>query len=152
MGTFIVEGLASRGGLSNWVAFIRDGQITLCDVGMGPAVAMGVAAGFGTRIDGRSFLPANQLDAWCDELCAKAKSVATLDDATITRVRLIQSFLPHELQIEEADGSMKKFGFVDRHFSDGIDEPLRNRFGSRFELVTTGPFAFLQRYLPFLLK
>ena len=153
MATFVVQGLASRGGLSNWVLFAQDDGVVLCDVGMAPAIAMGVAAGMGVMTEPRSAsVGSEKLDAWCEELCKTSKSVVRVEDARIARVRLVQSVLPHQLYVEEKDGTSRKFGFLDRPFSAGVDEPLRQRFGEKFDLVVTKPFAFLRSYLPFLLK
>ena len=153
MPTAVVRGLASRGGLSNWVLFLRDAEIVLCDVGMAPAIGQGAAAGAGVMIGGEELAAtSDELDAWCEELSRTAKAVVTLQDAQITRIRLRQSFLPHQLHIETKDDGVKKFGFLDRPYSARVDEPLRTRFGAKFELVATGPFVFLSRYAPFLLK
>jgi len=132
--------------------FLRDAEVVLCDVGMGPALAQGVAAGMGVMFGPADAGAPDPLDARCEQACQAAKTVIRLEDAQIKRVLLRQSFLPHELHIETQDGTVKKFGFLDRPYSAGVDEPLRARFGAKLEVVITGPFAFLSRYAPFLLK
>lgn len=48
---FVLTGLTSRGGLSNWVFFFFPEEIVQCDLGVVPAVKAGAEAGIRANLD-----------------------------------------------------------------------------------------------------
>ncbi len=162
-GSFALTGLASRGGLSNWVFFFFPDALVMVDVGIAPAVKAGMQAGAFSQLpvlgdaimEGLTYGPkagARQgLRDWSIQLRARAKNVVELKNDQIQAIHLRLRMLGHELFVTGADGGRKKFGFMNRKEAEPAVEPLRQRLGSRFELSKTPVFAFLERRARFLL-
>lgn len=160
---FVLTGLMSRGGLSNWVFFFLPTETVMIDVGAAPAIKAGLRAGVrgqfglaGLAVMGRPvYGPQNEargeLDTWRAELQAKAKKVRVVKDDAIRSVRMHLKAMAHELFVVGTDGTSQKFGLMNRAEAKAVTESLARRFGSRFETSTTGPYAFCKRYAPFLM-
>ena len=160
---FVLTGLNSRGGFSNWVFFFLPKEILMLDQGIGPAIRGGARAGLSAnpllalleRL-GRSKYGPQQgrdegFDSWQAKLRSRAKDVQTLRDDRIRRVRLHLRALAHQIVIDDIIGS-KRFQLMNRDEAETLIEPLAQRFGSRFEVTSTPVFAFCKRYAPFLMS
>lgn len=158
--SFAISGLMSRWGFSNWVFFFFPDELLMIDVGSNASVKAGVWAGIsaGLGID----LPvdvkygpkasANQgLQAWSEELRAKAKKVVSMKDDDIRVVRWHLNMMAHELFVVGADGTSSKFSMMNRDQAAKTLKPLRQRFGTRAKVVKTRTYRLLERYAPALL-
>lgn len=160
---FVLTGLNSRGGLSNWVFFFLPKEILMLDVGIGPAIKAGALAGLSANPllaflgglvsakHGPQQGRGESFDDWQAKLRARAKDVQTLRDDRITRVRLHLRALAHQILIDDL-GTTKRFQLMNRDEAETLIEPLSERFGSRFSVTSTPVFAFCKRYAPFLMS
>ena len=160
---FAMTGLSSRGGLSNWVFFFSPTDVVMIDLGIGPALKAGARAGVasqfglaGAALGGSGRGPQNGgpggLDEWREKLQAKAKKVRVLRDDGIRGIRLHMGALAHQLFVVTADGASEKYKLMNRAEAKAVKDGLSRRFGPRFEISTTGTYAFFDRYAPFLMS
>ena len=161
---FALTGLASRGGFSNWVFFFFPTDIVMIDVGMFPAIKAGAQLGFAGQF-GQAGLAAmgrpaygpqddgsKRLDEWRKQLQAKAKDIKVLRDDRIRSIRLHMRAAAHQLFVATADGVIQKFKLMNRAEAEAVMDSLLRRFGSRFDISMSAPFAFFKRYAPFLMR
>jgi hypothetical protein len=161
---FALTGLASRGGFSNWVFFFFPTDIVMIDVGMFPAIKAGAQLGFAGQF-GQAGLAAmgrpaygpqddgsKRLDEWRKQLQAKAKDIRVLRDDRIRSIRLHMRAAAHQLFVATADGVIQKFKLMNRAEAEAVMDSLLRRFGSRFDISMSAPFAFFKRYAPFLMR
>jgi len=161
---FVLTGLNSRGGLSNWVFFFLPKEIVMLDLGIAPALKAGARAGLSAQpwlafLDGLSrpkYGPqqgrGEELDAWRAKLQSKARDVQVLRDDRIRRVRLHLRAWAHQIIIDDISTSPRRYQLMDRDEAETLIEPLAQRFGPRFEVTSTPVFAFCKRYAPFLME
>lgn len=161
---FVLTGLISRGGLSNWMFFFLPKEIVMLDLGIGPAIKAGALAGLGAQpwfawlaALGRSKHGpqpgrGEELEAWRVKLQSKTKDIQILRDDRIHRVRLHLRALAHQIVIDDYGSTRRKFQLMNRDEAETLIEPLARRFGPRFEVTSTPVFAFCKRYAPFLME
>ncbi len=161
---FALTGLTSRGGLSNWVLFVFPTEVVIVDAGLRAAIKAGVQAGarsqlglVGQAVLGRpSYGPQKgdheALETWCSALRSRAKNVVALKDDEIRTVRLHMTAMSHELFVGGADGTIWKFGMMNRKEAEANMAPLTGRFGSRFQVSASPVFSFFKRYAPLLMR
>ena len=152
---FALTGLTSRGGLSNWVFFLFPDRLVMIDVGLAPAIKAGAQAGIGGG-PGADYGPQKgafqPTEAWCEELRSKAKAVRELALDQLAEVRLHRRMLAHQLFVRGGDGTTMKFSLMSRDQADPAILVLHERLGERLVITASGPFAFLARHAPFLVK
>jgi endonuclease/exonuclease/phosphatase family metal-dependent hydrolase len=113
---FALWGLASRGGLSNWVCFFLPTETIMIDVGAKLAITRGFQAGVAAQFGLLGIValtdasrPQNgqgkSLDDWRAELQAKAMQVHVVADAKMQRVSLQLRTTAHQRSVIAADGS-----------------------------------------------
>lgn len=161
---FVLTGLSSRGGLSNWVFFFLPQEIVMLDLGIAPAIKAGAVAGLsaqpwfawlGTLIrptHGPQPGLGEEPGAWQAKLRSKAKDIQTLRDDRIHRVRLHLRALAHQIVIDDYRATKRTFQLMNRDEAESVIEPMARRFSSRFQVTSTPVFAFCKRYAPFLME
>lgn len=161
-GAFVLTGLTSRGGLSNWVFFFLPTEIVQCDLGILPAVKAGAEAGIRANLDilgeigettyGPGRPKGGTAEAWCDELVGKAKRVERLPCEYVRGIRLHLTAMAHELLLVTDEGKTATFGLMHRREAKRVAAPLHARFGERFTVTKSAVFAFFERRAPFLME
>ena len=152
--TYVLSGLISRGGFSNWVFFFRGEDLVAIDVGVTPTLVAGLEAGIRGRVQtfGPSRGPAHaDDDAWLDSLAAKAKTVRRIPYASIASMRVHLQMMAHEVHLETNDGK-ETFGLMNRPAADRALIVLPARLGERFAITKSGPYAWFEAKAPFLVK
>lgn len=151
--TFVLTGLQSRGGLSNWVFFFEPAELVMVDVGMGPALRAGVQAGIGLEWGAYGPQPPAGADAdtWLQRLGDRARRVVRKPLVELRAVRLQLRLGAHQLVVEDAAGSAR-FGLMNRHEAEPLADRLAEQLGERFCIQESGPFRFLKRHAPFLTR
>lgn len=159
---FVLTGLMSRGGLSNWVFFFLLDEIVQCDLGMMPAVKAGAEAGLranlevigeiGEQVYGPRQPKDGAIAAWCDELVAKAKRVERLSYERVREIRLHLKAMAHELYVTTGEGKPVRYGLMNRKEAAEVSGLLHARFGERFVVTKSSVFAFFERHAPFLMS
>ena len=156
----VITGLASRGGLSNWVFFVYPTKLVMVDVGAGPAVAAGLRAGLGAQVGPGGVVAAGRvaygprlkgdepLEAWRARLETRAKNVRVLRDEEIRTLRIHRRMMAHELFLVGADGTTTRFAIMNRAQVEMVIEPLGLRYGQRFQLSSSRVFDYLHRRAP----
>ncbi|MDI1437485.1 hypothetical protein [Polyangium sorediatum] len=161
-GAFVLTGLASRGGLSNWVFFFFPAEIVQCDLGMMPAVKAGAEAGIRANLDvvgelgeqtyGPGRPKGGATEAWCDELVGKAKRVERLPCERVREIRLHLKAMAHEFYVTADEGAPRRFSLMNRREAQEVRGLLEARFGERFVVTKSAVFAFFERHAPFLMQ
>ncbi|MDC0744211.1 hypothetical protein [Polyangium mundeleinium] len=161
-GAFVLTGLASRGGLSNWIFFFLPAEIVQCDFGVMPALKAGAAAGVRANLDvigelgeqtyGPRQPKGGTAEAWCDELVGKAKRVERLPCERVRGIRLHLKAMAHELSLVTDEGKTSTFSLMNRSEAEEVRGLLQARFGERFVVTKSAVFAFFERHAPFLMK
>ncbi|MDI1475063.1 hypothetical protein [Polyangium sp. y55x31] len=161
-GAFVLTGLTSRGGLSNWVFFFFPTEIVQCDLGILPAVKAGAEAGIRANLDvigeigdttyGPRRPKGGTAEAWCDALVGKAKRVERLPRERVREIRLHLTAMAHELYVATDEGKPQMFSLMNRNEAEEVRGLLQARFGERFVLTKSGVFAFFERHAPSLMK
>ncbi|MFO0579639.1 MAG: hypothetical protein U1A78_37040 [Polyangia bacterium] len=151
--TFILTGLQSRGGLSNWVFFFGPEELVLVDVGMGPALRAGVLAGL--DLEGGPYGPqphaGTDADTWLQRLGGRARRILRKPLVELRAVRLQLRLGAHQLVVEDAAGRAR-FSLMNRHEAEPLADRLTEQLGERFRIQESGPFRFLKRHAPFLTR
>lgn len=160
----VITGLASRGGLSNWVFFVYPTKLVMVDVGASPAVAAGLRTGAGAQVGPLGIVAAGRaaygprpngdepLEAWRARLETRAKNVRVLRDEEIRTVRIHRKMMAHELFLVGADGATTRFGIMNRAQVEMVIEQLGLRYGQRFQVSSSRVFGYLNRRAPILTR
>src|SRR6185436_4390902 len=110
-----ITGLTSRAGLSNWVFFAYPERLVMMDLGVGAALKAGALAGVGEHGHyGPAPSPRQSVEAWQQQLRAKARQVVELADDQVRSVRVHLRMLAHQLVVVAADGNPRKLTFMNR--------------------------------------
>ncbi len=159
---FVLTGLTSRGGLSNWIFFFFPKEIVQCDLGVVPAVKAGAEAGIRANLDvigemgepvyGPRQPQGGTLEAWHDAIVAQSKRVVRVPCEQVREIRLHLNAMAHDLYITIGDDKPSVYGLMNRAEADRIRGKLQARFGERFVVTKSAVFAFFERHATFLMK
>jgi hypothetical protein len=159
---FVLTGLTSRGGLSNWVFFFFLEEIVQCDLGFVPAVKAGAVAGIRANLDvigeigetvyGPRLPKGGTLETWHDAIVAQSKRVVRVPCEQVREIRLHLNAMAHDLYITIGEEKPAMYGLMNRAEADRVRGRLHARFGERLVVTKSAVFAFFERHAPFLIK
>jgi hypothetical protein len=159
---FMLTGLTSRGGLSNWVAFFFEHEAVFVDLGIRPAVLAGVRTGlaaglesagvytFGTEHYGPEAGALSPV-VFCEALSREAQRIFRVADGELEEVLLELRLTAHRLTVMSPSGRLT-FGLMNRHEAEAVRPHLEAHLGARFRVESSAPFAFLAKHAPLLTK
>lgn len=147
---FAVTSLEAPFGLSDVSAFFFADRIVLCEMGA-------TWEPWHHRYE-----PRGDVAAWCDAMRAAAESVVVVPDHEVESVRVRLGVLRHEIWIARTAGAAEAVSYRDvrRSPPDVLEYTMAGRadaqhavrllaarFGDRFDLAPTRPYALVRRAL-----